>query len=242
MLTRCPECATRFRVHEEQLRVAAGRVRCGYCGCLFDARFPFDPTPATPEHAAAKGVVARCQREPGTNTATDTTAAVTIPAAPPHSRPARWRKALGGAAALLLLSALALQGVWWQRHALAAQPQGLELVRLLCRIAPCHPRPPRAPERIEVLERELEPLPGQPGALLFHLRMVNRAPHPQPYPLLELRLLDARQRLAGVRRFTPAQYLTAAGDGILESGAGADVHLELIPPGEDISGFEFDFF
>jgi len=35
--TQCPHCQTRFRVTEEQLEVAKGRVRCGSCMKIFDA-------------------------------------------------------------------------------------------------------------------------------------------------------------------------------------------------------------
>lgn len=37
MLTRCPECATHFRVTAEQLKLRAGRVRCGECQNVFNA-------------------------------------------------------------------------------------------------------------------------------------------------------------------------------------------------------------
>jgi predicted Zn finger-like uncharacterized protein len=37
MLTRCPECATAFRVSTEQLSVRDGYVRCGQCSTVFDA-------------------------------------------------------------------------------------------------------------------------------------------------------------------------------------------------------------
>lgn len=37
MYTRCPECLTWFKVSEEQLGTAAGRVRCGQCFVSFDA-------------------------------------------------------------------------------------------------------------------------------------------------------------------------------------------------------------
>jgi predicted Zn finger-like uncharacterized protein len=37
MLTRCPDCATHFRVTPEQLKARAGRVRCGECQHVFNA-------------------------------------------------------------------------------------------------------------------------------------------------------------------------------------------------------------
>lgn len=37
MRTRCPQCSTSFRITPEQLRVKAGKVRCGSCKAVFDA-------------------------------------------------------------------------------------------------------------------------------------------------------------------------------------------------------------
>jgi predicted Zn finger-like uncharacterized protein len=37
VLTRCPDCATHFRVTAEQLKLRAGRVRCGECQHVFNA-------------------------------------------------------------------------------------------------------------------------------------------------------------------------------------------------------------
>jgi predicted Zn finger-like uncharacterized protein len=37
VLTRCPSCATHFRVTPEQLKARAGRVRCGECQNVFNA-------------------------------------------------------------------------------------------------------------------------------------------------------------------------------------------------------------
>jgi predicted Zn finger-like uncharacterized protein len=37
MLTRCPACATHFRVTPEQLKARSGRVRCGECQHVFNA-------------------------------------------------------------------------------------------------------------------------------------------------------------------------------------------------------------
>ncbi|MDR1967514.1 MAG: zinc-ribbon domain-containing protein [Burkholderiaceae bacterium] len=37
LVTRCPACSTQFKVVPDQIRVAAGWVRCGKCGEVFDA-------------------------------------------------------------------------------------------------------------------------------------------------------------------------------------------------------------
>ena len=53
--TQCPQCDTRFRVTEEQLSVAAGKVRCGNCMHVFNAVehqvLPeAEPPTPTPDH------------------------------------------------------------------------------------------------------------------------------------------------------------------------------------------------
>lgn len=59
MLTRCPQCATTFRVSPQQLKVHQGEVRCGRCSAIFDAfeSLVAEPIPAqatdTPQIAAA---------------------------------------------------------------------------------------------------------------------------------------------------------------------------------------------
>lgn len=67
MITRCPSCETTFRVHHHQLEARDGRVRCGRCAVVFDARTaliaeseapeddtaPSDRAAAAPEAAAA---------------------------------------------------------------------------------------------------------------------------------------------------------------------------------------------
>lgn len=57
--TRCPHCATAFRVVADQLRVSDGWVRCGHCQEVFDAlqslRQPVRPPPDGPQLAQEEG-------------------------------------------------------------------------------------------------------------------------------------------------------------------------------------------
>ncbi len=53
MKTRCPECQTVFRVTPEQLKVRAGKVRCGHCQGVFNALDSLLETPLQPELASA---------------------------------------------------------------------------------------------------------------------------------------------------------------------------------------------
>lgn len=49
--TRCPACHTDFQVSAQQLKVAAGKVRCGACLHVFNAREHARPQDATPPAA-----------------------------------------------------------------------------------------------------------------------------------------------------------------------------------------------
>ncbi|MBU4612910.1 zinc-ribbon domain-containing protein, partial [Achromobacter sp. GG226] len=83
LVTRCPSCRTAFRVVQDQLRLRDGRVRCGVCHHVFDARaeeVAFDPRDL--------GAGVERQRVPAPTVApafTPTPAASTRPANPPGS-------------------------------------------------------------------------------------------------------------------------------------------------------------
>lgn len=54
LITRCTQCHTSFRVHDHQLAVRQGRVRCGACGHVFDAYSTLTEQPED-EHSAYSG-------------------------------------------------------------------------------------------------------------------------------------------------------------------------------------------
>lgn len=59
MLTRCPACATTFRVTPEQLKARAGKVRCGKCQAVFNALDSLaEAAPAAGEAPAAGAATA----------------------------------------------------------------------------------------------------------------------------------------------------------------------------------------
>jgi predicted Zn finger-like uncharacterized protein len=53
LVTRCPACATAFRVVPDQLKIANGWVRCGRCQHIFDATLDLQPLPEPAPAAAA---------------------------------------------------------------------------------------------------------------------------------------------------------------------------------------------
>ena len=82
MITTCPACSTAFRVSQEQLAAREGRVCCGKCAMIFDARETLETEP--PESVSENNAL------PGDRTAQASTAAFPEPghvsAAPPGAR------------------------------------------------------------------------------------------------------------------------------------------------------------
>src|SRR5947208_16920563 len=151
MITRCPACATAFRVTEAQRRARAGLVRCGRCGALFDALSALSPDPASrpgredaqgPPISASMAVLLDTERDVSFDFG-------------PQSRPRSSR--LWWLASVFLLLALALQGSYQYRGEIAVLlPAAKPLVQRICAALGCNvPRPRRG----ELLSIESSALP-----------------------------------------------------------------------------------
>ncbi len=220
MLTQCPVCSTHFRLHPEQLLAAGGRVRCGRCGCLFNAR-PAQHTPPTGLPALEAPVDF-------------------IPPRGPDPKPNG--RLFWGLGALLLCAGLLVQAAWWDRHDLAQDPDTMTWIQQACAHLPCKLEAARSTQHIKVLDRALDTHPSQTGAMRFTLHMVNRWDRPQAYPRLELSLLDRNGSVAGIRRFEPDSYLPNIQPGsLMEQNKSVEIILDLKDTGTPIAGFRIDF-
>jgi predicted Zn finger-like uncharacterized protein len=67
IVTECPECETRFNVSDGQLKLADGKVRCGACLRVFDARAhqPYSEPAATPADEPDSPAIAHSAVPPG---------------------------------------------------------------------------------------------------------------------------------------------------------------------------------
>ncbi len=68
MRTRCPACSTVFRVTSEQLRLKAGKVRCGHCHTVFNAFDEFLPDDHAPDSRTQPAANVVEDREPAPET------------------------------------------------------------------------------------------------------------------------------------------------------------------------------
>ncbi len=153
------------------------------------------------------------------------------------------RRVLGWTAIIALLLVLAAQVIYYKRFALASNPLWRPAMETFCGVLGCSLPLKRDPGRIVMIDRSVREHPQVEGALLVSATIVNRAPFPQPYPFVELRLSDVSGRLEAGRWFRPEEYLP--GGKVPEGGMppGEPVHLmlEIVDPGTDTLSYRFDF-
>lgn len=261
MYTLCPHCHTVFRVRAEHLRAAHGEARCGRCGRLFDAllklsdEYPSDDAHIPEAPAAAAPMSAQHAPPADAISGTPFGAADTpaeshrpdevlfgpgpAPAAPPRRRSRLW---LGAAAGLPLALIFILAVVYLQRDTLAAYPQARPWLESMCELAGCKLPLFRDTQNLRVVSRTVTAHPTLPGALEINLSFVNEAPYPQPYPTIQLRLLDINENVVSQHLFPPEIYLPDAdmSRGLAPSER-VQVVLEVADPGPDAENFRFDF-
>ncbi len=266
MYTQCPHCNTLFRVHAEQLKVAHGRVRCCRCRGAFDAlenlgeappqhvapAVPDDTAPP-PERAAAPASRQTTAEGPGAVddlpfevpenlpdiAATKTTVDdFPVDLTPPARHHLAWDLGI-----LALIGLLFLQLAWINRTYLASHPQGHFLLEKVCSLAPCSVPLRKNPDQIRILNREVNVLPDEHNAHQVRLIIANDAPFSQPFPLLQVELFTGDAKLLAQRRFTPPEYLPAdvSADSLMAPGQTAELQLDLVDPGQSVTGYRFDF-
>jgi predicted Zn finger-like uncharacterized protein len=253
VFTRCTGCHTVHPVNAALLAVGGGRYRCGKCNKLNNAlESLFDEWPsagAEPTRAGDTPVLgdsldlkgaAKARREPAEAYAE----ADEDPTGPRRGKAARWllRGAwVAGAIAVLLVAA-----VQWSRFLGEPLIDRDSIQSTLVRAGLQAP-PPRTPfrdlDRIHLVSRELRSHPTLPGHLRLSATLVNRASQSQPYPDIEVALLDAAGEVVLKQRFAPSDYLApgaTAGAGLAPQ-AYLPLVLDLRDPGVRAVGFELEF-
>jgi predicted Zn finger-like uncharacterized protein len=237
-VTQCPECATRFRVSEEQLASHDGMVRCGRCNEVFHAiehlcEKEADPQLSLPieqlqeiETAVESAVdISVSQEQPMSLDAIPATEAATLAdqilqqdekeikpeeVAKPVRKRRTWPWVMGS---LLLLLVFLAQVLYLLRVELAAELPGVKPVLTgYCDLLKCSIPLPQKAELMSIESSDLEADPIQSNIITLSATLHNRAPYVQAYPSLELSLTDIQEKVIARRTFAPAKYLNARED------------------------------
>lgn len=233
MKTQCPHCETVFRVQEAHLSAADGMVRCSQCQQVFDARNHLldEDNPPPP----AEETDFQLDDDPQNSFDLDDEL-LEPPSA--NALPAARRNYWGLGAGLLVL-ALLLQVLWFERSAINRIDGLSVLAAPLCSIGGCDDKPQRDLQKIDINDRDVREHPQRDDALLMNVTLINRAAYSQPFPAVQLQLTDHNVRVIGERRFYPAEYLDTdiPLDSLMPVDTPVQIRLELLAPEQHVSGF-----
>jgi len=231
LTTRCPVCATAFRVQRAQLAARGGKVRCGKCGEVFNGIAGLVEEGAEPlilEPSPQLGLFDPSRRPPTPppQTAND-------PPPPPfmaEDEPVS-RRLLWGLLALSAAVALAAQAAYRYRTEIAAfMPSAGAPLEAACRVLRCQVPLPRRAELMSIESSDLQAEPRHDGVIVLNAVLRNRATFAQDYPALELTLTDEADRPVLRRVLAPREYLDPApgASGVAQGiPAGAEVSLRI---------------
>jgi len=250
MVTQCPACGTSFRVTPPQLQAQHGMVRCGRCAHVFDGfatlatlgddRPPdaeAQPAVADPGSAREPRIVtppAALQPDlptPARSPQTVVPAPQRVPVAAvvadgrlPQRRGGGW--ALG---VLLLLFALAAQGVYFYRSDIAARvPETRPYLDRMCELLDCTAALPQRPRLISIEASDMQVTdPANRGRIALTATLRNNAPTELGYPALDVVLTDIKDHTVVRRVFLPAEYRDAGKDARAGIPPNAEVTVRL---------------
>jgi predicted Zn finger-like uncharacterized protein len=218
MITRCPICRTTFRVTPEQLDARNGKVRCGKCTTVFDAREAMHAEDGvlTPENAAetADSLAQLITWPESTHVAQTPSAAEHVPQpaqapeseASPPELPLRRRSWLAGSA-LLALVLIAQTGFHFRGEIALLVPETRPILAKLCASLGCDLPLPRRAELMSIESSDLQADPSNPSVMVLTATLRNRAFFPQSHPSLELSLTDLQDQPLARRVLGPRDYL-----------------------------------
>lgn len=263
MQTRCPHCATGFRVTREDLSAQRGWVRCGVCREAFDALESLADETAQVD---GDGPSSAPLPELGAVVAHGEVAAVTLmkdpdrglprspvpapdashgaPRFPPRRAGQRWPRVVWALLAIVAGLSLSLQLLPRYSAALSARLPALEpAIGRLCEYLDCTAFAVSPREAFRVVARDVRPHPERDNVLLMNLTFENIASAVQPLPALQLAMYAADGAPVARGVFAPAQYHRGhyGAGGLLRSGHALHVVLEIAAPATPVRDYEIDF-
>ncbi len=265
MYTHCPHCDTYFRISSEQIKSANGDVRCGRCFGVFNAiKNLADKPPATtdsdpkekpqsvPDHEdtvkeSSKTSPAETtieSRQDSQEKATQTHSQQIIEEFQWQASPQPKGKRLTWTLlSLPLLALLGLQYVYYNLNQLSQNNQYRPALTSLCSLTGCELPLFKSPQQIELAHRDIRAHARKKNILVVKATITNLADITQAFPIMQLSMQDITGHTIAGRRFLPSEYLVD--NSHIDAGIAArqsyQIQLNLIDPGKDAVGFEFEF-
>ena len=225
MITTCAACRTAFRVTQEQLAAREGRVRCGMCATVFDARkaLKMEPEQAAAGHGeqpedrppqaeavvfsepgqVASAAPALPPGQPETFTPPETDPL--FPAAEPEL--VRHRAGWVAGNALVALALMTQIAFHYRGEIALVFPELRPTLAELCASLACEVPLPRRAELISIESSDLQADPSNPSVIVLTAALRNRAAFAQSHPSLELTLTDSQDQALARRVLGVQDYL-----------------------------------
>lgn len=255
----CPYCQTQFHISEGQLKIAAGKVRCGNCLEIFDAlaqapdtatEASLTPAPTsepTPKPAAAALQALELQDSKSlTDQTTSSALTLELPMdesdfRKPRGAQLNWLQRTAYLITLLcLLAALVLQTLWFNREHWVQKDTLRPLYPYLYQITN-QPMPPRQNfSQIKNHKLVLQPHKKYYNGIRASLLLENQADFTQPFPRLHLTFHDLTGILVAQRILTPADYIDAQRFPSFQmpSQQPVELHIDFINPGPAATSYQ----
>ena len=144
---------------------------------------------------------------------------------------------------LICVAALLAQVLYLQFDVWAKDPQLRPIYAWLCPRVGCKLPEMRALDKLVSKNLVVRADPNVPGALQVDALIINEAPFPQPFPVIELRFSSMGGNLITGRRFRPDEYLAGDLQGAKLMAPMTPVHiaLEIDDPGQDAVNYVMVF-
>jgi predicted Zn finger-like uncharacterized protein len=160
------------------------------------------------------------------------------------SRGRRWSTAGMGLGLTMMSLLLVGQYIYFHRNEHASNPTLATFLTTACKWLNCTLEPFRDIDQIDLINRNVYSHPNVSNALVITATLVNHAPLPQPYPLIQVSLTNLQGQTIAARRFQPNEYLNQPHnpDAMMQPGKPVHVSVEVADPGERTLAFEFEFY
>lgn len=262
VITHCPACQTQFFATEEQLNQHGGKVRCGQCMHVFDAKAQMlDVAVDSNNNENVKTPVVATNNAIGTTepskTKSKTSKSKKITNAEPQ-QPAYFDDISGKSklkrqlptnkfkpwiwwlAVIIALLIAVTQSVYFLRNEIAIYyPQFKPALINACQILNCKIQLPKQIEFIVIDDSDMQEDAERSGLIYFSTTLINTGNHAVAFPDLELTLTNIEESPVLRRLFKPAEYITtqvSLEDG-MQAGAEIKVKLAMTTSGEPVSGY-----
>ena len=259
MYTKCPECNSVFRITTELLEIANGLVRCGICDEVFNGadHIHEDDRESQTENEDA------FEDELVFDDDSDTDDDVYLDNLDDEDTlidsetiPTVIRDDFGGGIlskpdnplqiAMWTLGSIGLalfflgQITFWQN--VDVLPRAW--VNNFCAAIGCGSNKVHDPTTIRILNRNIFTHPNVKNALMITTSFVNENEHPQPFPSLQIALLNTLGEIVAIRRFTPTDYLVNKDlvNTMMQPDQPVGARLEVFDPGSTVIAYEIEFY